>query len=110
MNDYYIIHSRSLSDFAIARVELLEETGFKCYLPCRDLDDSGLPKDTYGHILNAISNSKKAKIFWDGVSHGCLVDLGICLGMSVIIDEIVIVRKGTIASLIGQMEAELRHQ
>ena len=108
MWDYYVIHSRSLSDFAIARTEMLEEVGYKCYLPARDLDDSGLPSETISLILNAISQCKKAKMYWDGVSYGAIFDMGACMALGVEVDEIVWVKKGQIHSLVLEIEGRLR--
>lgn len=85
--DYFIISSSSLTDIAMAEAERLEEEGLRCFYPARDIADNLSPQDYKIAIYNAVRNSYQAKVFWDEVSHGPLVDLGICLGAGVSVDE-----------------------
>jgi len=66
MNDYYIIHSRSLNEFATLRCDFLESQGYSCYLPCRDLDEEGLPLEVTQQCISAIAESRNAIMIWDG--------------------------------------------
>ena len=103
MYDYYIIHSRSLSDFAITRTEILEDLGYSCYLPCRDLDDSGkLPLEIHKECDNAIANSRKVVLIWDSVSYGAYGDLRVAITR--------VGDKGGPYALVNQLEAEVRQK
>ena len=112
MYDYYIIHSRSLSDFAITRTEILEDLGYSCYLPCRDLDDSGkLPLEIHKECDNAIANSRKVVLIWDSVSYGAYGDLRVAMALGVPIENITRVGdKGGPYALVNQLEAEVRQK
>lgn len=111
--DYYIIHSRSLSEAAILYTEFLEDQGYTCYLPCRDLDDDRLPLDIYqgeGGILNAIAQSRRAVMIWDGVSQMSLVDLGAALMIGLHIDYVQLHYKGQAHSLVNQLRENARRE
>ena len=68
-------------------VERIESGGYKVYWPARDTpqnDESGLAICLEN--MRAIASSDVVHVVWDGVSQGCLFDLGMAfaLGKSVI--------------------------
>lgn len=90
--DYFIINSSSLDAHALDAASRLWARGVDTFLPHVDIEGRSIsPTEYKRRIINAISRSKKAKMYWDGVSHGPLIDLGICLGLGVEIDEVEII-------------------
>lgn len=92
--DYFVISSSSLLSMAAAELGKLRDKGFNCFFPALHIPGTLSPKAYKAAILDAALASKKAKVFWDGVSHGPLVDLGICLGAGVEIEEFRIITMG----------------
>lgn len=92
--DYFVISSSSLLSMAAAELGKLRDKGFNCFFPALHIPGTLSPKAYKMAILDAALASKKVKVFWDGVSHGPLVDLGICLGAGVEIEEFRIITMG----------------
>lgn len=102
--DYYIIHSRSLSDFAQRRCEFMESQGYKCYLPCRDVDESQLPLQVAKQIFDAIAASKKAILIWDTVSYGAMMDMWVCMFAGVGIEDVIVVGMGQPLAVVNELK------
>lgn len=106
--DYFVISSSSLLSIAAAELGKLRDKGFNCFFPALHISGNLSPQGYKAAILDAALVSKKAKIFWDGVSHGPLVDLGICLGAGVEIEEFRIITMGKANIYIKELAGEGR--
>lgn len=105
MYDYYIIHSRSLDEHATNYAEFIENQGLTVFLPCRDLDEDGLPLEVTQRRINAIAESHSAVMIWDGVSQHSLIDLGACLALGVMIETVTMVQTRQVGALVNQLKA-----
>lgn len=105
MYDYYIIHSRTLDEHATNYAEFIENQGFTVFLPCRDLDEDGLPLDVTQQCMDAIAQSRNAIMIWDGVSQHSLIDLGACLALGVPVEKVTTVENRQVRALVNQLAA-----
>lgn len=64
-------------------VKILEKNGYEVHWPHRDTNQND--KTGYNiclENLNAIKQCDNVHIIWDGVSQGCLFDLGMCFALN----------------------------
>lgn len=81
----FVICSRSLLNLAYPHehVEKLEHAGHTVYAPWRDTPQNrGLTARQICEInARAIANADAVHVFWDGASHGALLDMGAAIAL-----------------------------
>jgi len=101
---FFIVSSSSLELTAKSMARGLERQGYSTFCPNWDIPDSFSLAEHKQQVINAAHKSKKVRMIWDGVSHGPLVDLGICLGAGVEVDGVRIITASKADTYIKELE------
>jgi len=102
--DFFIVSSSSLELTAKSMARILEIQGYSTFCPNWDIPDSFSLAKHKQQVIDAAHKSKKVRMIWDGVSHGPLVDLGICLGAGVEVDGVRIITASKADTYIKELE------